>query len=78
MKTARREFLLGMMAGSMAIGRGWTGGRPLEAMERAALGAARRDAGRIRRRVIFNNDGDDHLLRGEASVEAFLAARTTP
>ncbi len=30
------------------------------------------------RRIIFNNDGDDHILRGEASVEAFLAARTTP
>ena len=30
------------------------------------------------RRIIFNNDGDDHLLRGEASIEAFLAARTTP
>ena len=30
------------------------------------------------RRIIFNNDGDDHLLDGEASVEAFLARRTTP
>ncbi len=39
---------------------------------------ARAKAAQRERRVIFNNDGDDHLLRGEASVEAFLAARTTP
>ena len=78
MKTARREFLLGMMAGSMAIGRGWTGGKPLEAMERAALGAARRDAGRIRRRVIFNNDGDDIWAKGADTREKFLAVRHTP
>ena len=30
------------------------------------------------RRVILNNDGDDHLLRGEFSLEAFLEMRTTP
>jgi len=67
-----------MMAGSMAIGRGWTGGKPLEAMERAALGAARRDAGRIRRRVIFNNDGDDIWAKGADTREKFLAVRHTP
>ncbi len=30
------------------------------------------------RRLIFNNDGDDHLVSGPASVDAFLAQRTTP
>ncbi len=38
----------------------------------------RSEAARRVRRVIFNNDGDDHLLDGPASVEAFLAKRTTP
>jgi hypothetical protein len=38
----------------------------------------RAEAARHTRRVIFNNDGDDHLLDGPASVEAFLAKRTTP
>ena len=79
MKTARREFLLGIVAGSMAIGHGWTGGaRPLEATEVAALDAARRDAGRIRRRVIFNNDGDDIWAKGADTREKFLAVRHTP
>jgi hypothetical protein len=79
MKTARREFLLGIVAGSMALGHGWTGGaRPLEATEVAALDAARRDAGRIRRRVIFNNDGDDIWAEGADTREKFLASRHTP
>lgn len=30
------------------------------------------------RRIIFNNDGDDHLLRTEFSLETFLAQRSTP
>lgn len=30
------------------------------------------------RRVIFNNDGDDHLLEGDTSQAAFFALRTTP
>ncbi len=45
----------------------------LEAYRQARAGAAQR-----RRRLIFNNDGDDHLLSGEVSREAFLAKRTTP
>jgi len=44
----------------------------------AAYRAQRQEAAQRRRRVIFNNDGDDHLLRGPASVDGFLAARTTP
>ena len=78
MQTRRREFLAGVVAGSMALGHGWTGGGPLEAMEVAALDAARRDAGRIRRRVIFNNDGDDIWAKGADTREKFLASRHTP
>ncbi len=78
MKIARREFLAGMAAGSLALGHGWTGGRPLEAQERVALDAARKDAGRIRRRVIFNNDGDDIWAKGADTRDKFLAVRHTP
>ncbi|MGC9319064.1 MAG: hypothetical protein ACP5KN_13610 [Armatimonadota bacterium] len=38
----------------------------------------REEAAYRTRRLIFNNDGDDHLLSGEVSIEAFLAKRTTP
>ncbi|NLX98945.1 MAG: hypothetical protein GXY83_22600 [Rhodopirellula sp.] len=51
------------------------------AIETEALSQLRQqrsEAARRVRRVIFNNDGDDHLLDGPASVEAFLAKRTTP
>ena len=44
----------------------------------AAYRAERRKAAHRQRRIIFNNDGDDHLIDGAASVEAFLARRTTP
>ena len=44
----------------------------------AAYRAERRRAAHRQRRIIFNNDGDDHLIDGAASVEAFLAKRTTP
>ena len=44
----------------------------------AAHRAERRKAAHRQRRIIFNNDGDDHLVHGAASVEAFLARRTTP
>ena len=30
------------------------------------------------RRIIFNNDGDDHILSAPFSIDAFLAKRTTP
>lgn len=38
----------------------------------------RAEAAHRQRRIIFNNDGDDHLLRGEFSLETFLAQRSTP
>ncbi len=40
--------------------------------------AERSKAAHRARRIIFNNDGDDHLLGGDASLEAFFAKRTTP
>ena len=38
----------------------------------------RAKAAHRKRRIIFNNAGDDHLLRGPTSLGAFLAQRTTP
>ncbi|MBD3292481.1 MAG: family 10 glycosylhydrolase, partial [Armatimonadia bacterium] len=52
------------------------GGESFQSVE--AYRAARAEAAHRQRRMIFNNDGDDHLLGGEVSREAFLARRTTP
>ena len=54
-----------------------TGAAPAAA-EAAQMRALRRQAARRKRRLVFNNDGDDHLLKGPVSVEAFLAKRSTP
>lgn len=78
MPTGRREFLLGLIAGSAALGPGWLGDRRMEASEVAALDAARHQAAHRRRRVVFNNDGDDIWQKGANTVETFLAARHTP
>ena len=78
MTTTRRTFLLGLAAGSTGIGAGWFGHRPLEAGETAALDAARRQAAHRRRRVIFNNDGDDIWVPGADTAERFLAVRHAP
>jgi hypothetical protein len=78
MHTTRRKFLLGVIAGSSALGPGWSGGGRIEASEVTALGAARRQAAHRRRRVIYNNDGDDIWATGADTVERFLAVRHTP
>ncbi|MCP4171627.1 MAG: hypothetical protein GY758_12740 [Fuerstiella sp.] len=78
MPTRRREFLAGLMAGSMALGPGWTGGRSTAASELEALDAARQTAAHRRRRVILNNDGDDIWQKGADTVRKFLAVRHTP
>jgi hypothetical protein len=78
MSTTRRTFLLDLAAGSTGIGAGWFGHRPLEAGETAALDAARRQAAHRRRRIIFNNDGDDIWVPGADTAERFLAVRHTP
>ena len=77
MHSTRREFLAGIIAGSTALGAEWSGGR-IEAFELTALDAARRQAANRRRRVIFNNDGDDIWAKGADTVEKFLAVRHTP
>ncbi len=40
--------------------------------------ARRAEAAGRERRITFNNDGDDHILRGDFSMEAFLEQRSTP
>jgi hypothetical protein len=78
MPTTRREFLLGVIAGSSALGPEWLKGGRIEATEVAALAAARRQAAHRRRRVIYNNDGDDIWAKGADTVDRFLAVRHTP
>lgn len=78
MTTKRREFLQAIAAGSAALGVGWTCGEPLQSAERAALDAARQQAVHRRRRVIYNNDGDDIWAAGADTPEKFLELRHTP
>ena len=47
MQTARREFLLGLLAGSTALGSNWLGNRRIEAAEVAALDAAGQECARF-------------------------------
>ena len=78
MQIQRREFLLGLVAGSTALGPGWLGNRNIAVAKTAALDAARREVAHRRRRVIFNNDGDDIWAKGADTVDKFLALRHTP
>ncbi len=78
MTATRRNFLHAIAVGSTALGTGWTSGGPIEAAERAALDAARKQAAHRRRRIIYNNDGDDIWAPGAETVENFLAVRHEP
>jgi len=78
MQFQRRDFLLGLVAGSTALGPGWLGNRSITASETDALDEARRQAAHRRRRVIYNNDGDDIWARGADTLDKFLALRHTP
>jgi len=78
MHATRREFLLGMIAGGSTLGAAWSGSERIEAFEAAALDAARRQAAHRRRRVIYNNDGDDIWTKGADTAEKFLAVRHSP
>ena len=69
------HVLAGLVLGGMVTAR--TGAAPA-AEEGAQMRALRRQAAWRKRRLVFNNDGDDHLLNGAVSVEAFLAKRSTP
>ena len=57
MFTSRREFLQGLVAGSTALGVGWNGNRAVTAIEREALGNARRQE---RRRNVLNQRPSSH------------------
>ncbi len=71
MNATRCEFLQAVAAGSAALGGDWTGSPPIEAAERAALDAARKQAVHRRRRIIYNNDGDDIWAKGADSLKKF-------
>ena len=77
-RTTRREFVFGLVAGGSALGAGWSNGETLWSAETAALDAARSQAAHRRRRVIFNNDGDDIWAKGADMVKSFLETRHTP
>ena len=77
-ETSRREFLIGVAAGSIASGARLDARSVFAAEEKNALLRARRAAVNRRRRVIFNNDGDDIWAKGADSVNKFLDVRHTP
>ena len=78
MDPTRREFLRAAAAGSAALGVAWTRGTPIAAADRTLLDAARKQAAHRRRRIIYNNDGDDIWAKGADTVEKFLALRHEP
>ncbi|MDA1165120.1 MAG: hypothetical protein O3B13_18640 [Planctomycetota bacterium] len=77
-ETSRREFLIGLAAGSIATGVRLNASGTLAAAEKSVLNAARQQAVNRRRRVIYNNDGDDIWAKGTDTVEKFLGVRHTP
>ncbi len=74
----RREFLIGLVAGSAGLSAIWRGGDSIQAAESKALDVARRQAATRRRRVIYNNDGDDIWAKDAVTEERFLALRHAP
>ena len=72
----RRSFLLGMLAGTCPLGMNWSG--RAGGWEVATINAARQQAARRKRRVIYNNDGDDIWAGGADTVDRFLDVRHTP
>ncbi|MEO1997133.1 MAG: hypothetical protein ABGZ17_17840 [Planctomycetaceae bacterium] len=76
--STRRQFLGGLVAGGSALGSGWSGCAAVQASEADALQAARRQAVNRRRRVIYNNDGDDIWTSGADTQQKFLNVRHTP
>jgi hypothetical protein len=77
-ETSRREFLVGVAAGGAVIGAGLKAGNAQASVEKNAMAEARRKAVNRRRRVIYNNDGDDIWATGADTVEKFLAVRHSP
>lgn len=75
--SSRRDFLIGLAAGA-APAFGWTGQDQLLAFEKRAIHTAREQAAHRRRRVIYNNDGDDIWAEGANTREQFLDVRHNP
>ncbi len=78
MMSSRRDFLQAVVAGSAALGVGWSHGESLAAVEREALRTARQQAAHRRRRIIYNNDGDDIFAAGATTKEKFYELRHRP
>ncbi|MBM4005036.1 MAG: twin-arginine translocation signal domain-containing protein [Planctomycetes bacterium] len=78
MNVTRRDFLQAVATSSVAIGVGETGGKLIAASPSSLLDAARRKAAHRKRRIIYNNDGDDTWAKGADTVEKFLALRHAP
>ena len=75
---SRREFLIGLVAGSAAARVGVAADETSPAAGQDVLTAARKRAVKRRRRVIYNNDGDDIWATGADTVQKFLDVRHTP
>ena len=74
----RRQFLGGLVAGGSSLGLGWAASPVIAEHSTAALQAARRQAVNRRRRVIYNNDGDDIWATGADTQQKFLDVRHSP
>src|SRR5688572_15178764 len=74
----RREFLIGLVAGCAAPSISQLASTVCAESPAKSLAATREQAANRRRRVIFNNDGDDIWAAGADTVEKFLAVRHTP
>ena len=75
MNSTRRDFLAGAAVGGLSLGIASTTGDLAYSADR---NTAREQAVHRRRRIIFNNDGDDIWAPGADSKERFLASRHTP
>ncbi len=76
MKMDRRQWLKGVAAGAALAAAGTP--FPGSAQRLDSLQAARRRAAHRKRRIIFNDDGDDAWMAKEPTPEAFLATRLAP
>ncbi|MBM3459409.1 MAG: hypothetical protein FJX77_12870, partial [Armatimonadetes bacterium] len=76
MTATRRELLLAAAAGSATLS---IAGHPAApAPDAQELARLRKKAAHRRRRIIYNNDGDDIWTQGADTVEKFLAVRHEP
>lgn len=80
MSASHALCLMGIFVGSalVAVPTGCSAQPAQDDVALAAYRAARSEAAHRTRRIIFNNDGDDHILSGDTSIDAFYDRRTTP